>query len=295
MADDKKAEATKSRGNGDGDWRPSKLSFSMASTYQQCPRRWKYQYILGERVGTPMPALIGSFVHEVLEYLFMEDSEKRTIDTARDIATYLWPTLEENEDFIQHELSEDEALEFKHKVWKNVDGLFKMEDPTRVDVIATEQKLVVEIDGVPYGGYVDRLDSDGKGGVIVRDYKTGKPGLKRYHSKKLKQVQLYAAMVREQLGETPTRVSLVFPAHQEWVEADATQKSMKAITTELSGVWKDIHKSIKDDNFPPSVGPLCAWCDFVAECPEGIQETENRWNQGRVREDAPAVQVLGLT
>jgi putative RecB family exonuclease len=294
MADDKKAEAQKRTAEGDPDWRPSKLSYSMASTYQQCPRKWKAQYILGIRVGTPLPALLGSFVHEVLEDLYEEEPTNRTLDTAREIATSKWPELQEDEDFIKHDLSPEEALAFKHGAWKNVHGLFQMEDPQRVDVIATEQKLVVEIDGVPYGGYVDRLDDDGSGGVIVRDYKTGKPGLKKYQGKKLKQVQLYAAMVREELGYTPTRVSLVFPSHQETIEAEATDKSMQKVTTELGGVWKAIHKSIENDDFPPSVGPLCAWCDFVGECPEGTQETINRWEMGRVREDAPGVEILGL-
>lgn len=276
------------------EWRPSKLSFSMASTYETCPRKWKAEYIMGIRVGTPIPALVGSFAHEVLELLYQQDREDRTLDRAREIASGLWPVLEEDEHFIQHQLTEEEALDFKRKVWTNVDGVFRMEDPQTIDVIATEQKLVVEIDGVPFGGFVDRIDSDGEGGVIVIDYKTGKPGLKKYQPKKLKQVQLYAAMVREELGHDCSRVRLMFPSFRENIEQESNERKQKVVTDSLAGVWESINNSIEHDDFPPSVGPLCAWCDFVGECPEGQQETINRHRQGRVREDAPAVEILGL-
>ena len=278
---------------GEPGWTPSKLSHSMAGTYQQCPRRWKNEYVLGIRVGSSLPALVGSFAHEVLEYLYKEDPDDRTIDTSRDIAKYLWPTLEEDDHFIQHQLTDDQVREFKHKVWVNVAGLFQMEDPSRIDVVATEQELHIEIDGVPYKGFVDRLDY-AENGVRVVDYKTGKPGADRYWPKKLEQVQLYAAMVREQLGHEPVRVSLLFPSHNTEVGDESTAKKRSRVTNKLKGVWEDIHKSIENDDFPPSVGPLCAWCDFVAECPEGQQEVHALWNSDRVRLDAPAVQVLGL-
>jgi len=74
---------TKGPKRGEPGWTPSKLSSSMASLYMQCPRKWKWQYIEGIRTGTTMAMLVGTFAHEVLEYLYQEDGEDRTVETAR--------------------------------------------------------------------------------------------------------------------------------------------------------------------------------------------------------------------
>ena len=281
--------------DSDEKWTPSRLSSSSASLYMQCPRQWKYNNVEWLRVGTTMAMLVGTFAHEVLEYLYQEQKQDRTIEAARKIAKDRWPEMEAEEDFIELQLTEDEVKEFKHRVWNNVGGVFLMEDPTKIDVVATEQKLVVEVDGVPYVGFVDRLDKEGDG-VSVVDYKTGKPGQERFWPKKLEQVQLYAALVREQLDHTPTRVSLMFPSHQQSIDDNTDRRKQNKITRKLKGVWEDIHDSIENDKFPPSVGPLCAWCDFVGDCPEGTQEVHAAWSQGwlQKKENVPAEAILGL-
>jgi len=212
-------------------WKPTRLSFSMATTYQQCPRKWKYQYILGERVGSTMSTMIGSYAHKVLEYLYKEEASDRTLDTAREIATYFWPGQESDPDFVAHELTEDQIKEFKHTVWRNIDGLFRMENPQSVEVVATEQEFNVKIKGTPFRGFVDRIDAlnEERTDIRIVDYKTGKPGDKRYWSKKLKQVRLYAAMVQEELKLTPKRISLLFPAHEVAIEEDANKRSGLAL------------------------------------------------------------------
>ena len=75
------------------------LSPSSASTFRQCPRRWKHRYI--DRMPDPkgIPALIGTFVHRVLEDLLAHEASERTIDTARGLARTLWSEVADDDDY----------------------------------------------------------------------------------------------------------------------------------------------------------------------------------------------------
>jgi putative RecB family exonuclease len=277
-----------------GPWRPTRLSHSSISTYMSCPKKWYFSYVeKREREQTPA-TLVGGLVHQILEQIYQLPAEERTLDLAKYLSKELWPSLEEDEYFAKHGMTEDQRLEYKHLVWDNVAGIFEMEDPSQVEVYAVEQELYVHFGDLPIIGFVDRMDVKGDTVDIV-DYKSGSPGAERYRPKKLKQVQLYAAMAREQLGLKPGRVRLLFPAHNESIEADATDKSMTKIVKEVTGVWSDIKSSIDKDEYPASVGPLCAWCDFVNECPKGEEEVRMRHKGGNVRLDSPGVRILGLT
>lgn len=277
----------------DETWRPEKLSHSMASLYEQCPRKWHWQYVKGIRVGSGIAALVGNFAHTILEYLYQEDPDGRTIDKAKEIAREHWPEMESNEHFIRHELTEEEVMQFKRDSFRNIHGLMQMEDPKSIEVIATEQKLDVVIDGVRFGGLVDRIDQE-DGVVRIVDYKTGKPGAKRYHADKARQLLLYAAMVRESLDLKPGRISLLFPSYLEEIERKATPSALSRTVNKYAKTWGNIQDSFKNDVWPPEPGPLCGWCDFVAECPEGAQKVKELVLDYDKIPHAPAIEILGI-
>ena len=157
-------------------FRPRHLSPSSASTFRQCPRRWRLRYI--ENLPDPKgeAAVLGTFVHQVLEDLLGLEATERSIDTARDLARKLWDETLTDEDFVGLCLSETEIKSFMWRAWRLIEKYFSLEDPSEVEVIRAEQKLSAEIGGVPFYGIVD-LTEQVSSGVRVVDYKTGKaPG-----------------------------------------------------------------------------------------------------------------------
>ena len=65
---------------------PEYLSPSSIGLFRDCPQKFKLSYI--DKIKEP-PAwhlYLGSFVHEVLEYLYKEDAENRTHETLKSIA-----------------------------------------------------------------------------------------------------------------------------------------------------------------------------------------------------------------
>ena len=264
---------------------PERLSPSGADTYRQCPRRWELRYI--HRLPDPPgeAALAGTFAHRVLERLLQEPSEARTIERAKVIAREVWPETESDSDFAALELDDEGSRQFRWKGWTAVEGLWKLEDPTLVDVAATEQDIKTELAGVPFRGIVDRLDAE-RDGVVVSDYKSGRAPSPRFTAARLTQVLLYAAAVAAATGSAPVRARLLYLG-QKVVQVDVTDEKLDAATGELKETWDALRADCETGAFEPSPGPLCGWCPYADRCPEGEAEIRRRREQGVLNESAP--------
>lgn len=270
--------------------RPRHLSPSSASLFEQCPRRWRLRYI--DRIPEPAgePAVIGTFAHRVLELLLAEAPEHRTTERAKRIAREVWPETEAHPDFRALRLDAAGARRLRWAAWIAIEGLWHLEDPATVRVRSTERRVTATIGGVPFLGVVDRLD-EAHDGLVVTDYKSGRAPSTRYRDAKLAQVLLYAAAIAEADGEAPRRARLVYLGST-IVEADATPDRVDEAVGALRATWDELTVAAETDEFAPRPGPLCGWCPHVATCAEGTAEVRRRWDQGRMRQDAPAVAVL---
>lgn len=253
---------------------PPRLSPSGAGTFEQCPRRWRMRYV--DRLPDPPgeAALAGSFAHRVLELFMQRSPEERTVEAAKVIAREEWADVEADPDFQALGFDADGAKQFRWKSWLAIEGLWALEDPTTVEVRATEQDLEVDLGGVPFRGIVDRLDEEGDG-LIVTDYKSGKAPSPRYRRGRLDQVLLYAAAVQADTGEMPVRARLLYLG-QRPVGIDVNQSEIDGVVEKLSGTWSAINTACADDEFEPRTGPLCGWCPYVDRCPEGTKEVAKR-------------------
>jgi len=269
---------------------PSYLSPSSASMFQQCPRKWKHRYV--DRLPDPPgePALAGTFAHRVLELLLQEPPERRTKDRAKELARTVWPEIEGDADFLALRLPDDAGRAFRWRSWQAIEGLWHVEDPSQVVVEATEQDVRVEIGEVPFRGIIDRVDVEA-GGLIIVDYKSGAAPRPRFADARLHQVLLYAAALANLSGIRPAKARLLYLS-QRIIEVDVTDDNLAEVTATLQETWRALGQSCADNAFEAQTGPLCAWCPFVAHCPEGQVEVEQRHLAGRVRSDAPALSVI---
>lgn len=269
---------------------PRHLSPSSANLFDQCPRRWRLRYI--DRIAEPVgeEAVVGTFAHRVLELLLAEPPARRTQERAKTIAREVWAETASTTDFRSLDLDEAASRAFRWKGWHAVAGLWTLEDPSTVDVAATERQVRADIGGVPFLGIVDRIDRCADG-LVVTDYKSGRAPSRRYEHAKLAQVLLYAAAVAAADGEAPVRARLMYLGATV-IEADATDPVVSEAVAALRATWDQLTEAAAADQFDPSPGPLCAWCPHVASCPEGLAEVRRRYDQGRVRLDAPAVGLV---
>lgn len=253
---------------------PPRLSPSGAGTFEQCPRRWRFRYV--ERLPDPPgeAALVGSFAHRVLELLMQKPAAERTPAAAKLIARDGWADVESDNDYQALGHDAERSRHFRWKAWQAIEGLWTLEDPTTVDVRATEQDVKAVLGGVPFRGIVDRLEDEGDG-LVVTDYKSGKAPGPRYRRGRLDQVLLYAAAVKEATGEMPVRARLLYLG-QHPVGIDVTQPELDGVIEKLSGTWTAINTACETDEFEPRTGPLCGWCPYADRCPEGTAEVAKR-------------------
>ncbi len=270
---------------------PPYLSPSSASTFRSCARRWKFRYV--DRLPDPAgeAAIAGTFAHRVLELLMERPSTERTTDTARVIAREIWPETAESPDFQALELDETEQRRFRWLSWTAIEGLWRLENPETVVVVANEQKIDTELGGVPFRGIVDRLERTEGTGLVVGDYKSGRAPSRRFADARLEQVLLYAAAVEASTGERPAAAKLLYLG-QCIISTEVTPELLDSAVGALQETWTTLNAAFTDEVYEPSPGPLCGWCPYAGECPEGLNELASRQSSGRIRSSAPSLRFL---
>lgn len=204
---------------------------------------------------------------------------ERTMDRTKMLARELWPTMDTVAGFADLGLDADGERAFRWRAWHAIAGLWDLEDPETVTVDATEQRIEVEVGGVPFLGIVDRLDRD-DAGLVVTDYKSGNAPKPRWRADKLHQVLLYAAAVEAKTGEMPTRAQLLFLG-QTIVDTPVTRELLDAAVGELADTWAAMRAAAESGVFEARRQPLCGWCPFLEHCEAGRSEVAERVAAGR--------------
>lgn len=269
---------------------PRHVSPSSASTFGQCRRRWRFRYIERQPEPAGPAALVGTFAHRVLELLCGLPPARRSVEQAKALAREIWDDFIADPDYQSLGLSEEDGRQFRWKSWLAIAGLWQLEDPAQIEVVSTEQRVKVNLGQVPFVGVIDRVDRI-SGALVVSDYKSGTAPRPRWQSDKVLQVMLYAAALEATTGEQPERARLMYLG-QKIIEEPVTDVRIEAATEELASTWTRMGHACQNDDFPADTGPLCGWCPFVEQCPEGRAEIEKRAAEGRLAAHAPAAALL---
>lgn len=226
----------------------------------------------------------------MLEHLLQKPEGERSQDAAKKLARDHWPEIEHDKDYVALGLTDSQAKTFRWKAWEAIAGLWTLENPDETEVHATEHEVQVDIGGVPFRGIIDRVDIV-KESLVISDYKSGKAPDDRYRHRPLKQVLLYAAAVEASFGQRPLGARLLYLG-QRTLGVRVTQQNLSDAVDELATTWSSLTNDCESNEFATSTGPLCAWCPFLAECPDGQQEVVSRNEAGSVRADAPGLAVI---
>lgn len=212
---------------------------------------------------------MGRFVHYILEQIFKLDPHERHADKTQlfledAIANIL--TDDVRNDIGLTEITSASFVREGDSIAKNY---FEMEDATSRSVVGIEQRLNVEIDGVPLVGILDRLDREADNSLTIVDYKTGRAPNPNYLSSVFANTELYAAMCAEALNETPERIRLFYVGAHEIVERAVTPVVIQARRRAAATAWQSINEYYEAGNFPakPSTN-TCRFCAYKTQCRE---------------------------
>jgi putative RecB family exonuclease len=253
------------------------LSPSRVSAFCDCALAYRFAN-LDRLPEPPSPAATkGTLVHAALEDLFALPAEARTAEAAAACldAALLRPDVAEELDAI------DDTDELVAGARAALDGYLAMEDPTTVHAVGLELRLRAEIGGVQVTGIIDRLDLLPDGGLVVVDYKSGRPPSERFEQGKLLGVDTYALLCERVLGVRPVAVRLLYVAHAVSITCVPSDRSSRFIEQKVGAVWQTIQRANARDAFGPKPGKLCDWCAFKPYCPAwgGDPEEARRYGE----------------
>ncbi|MFP4286883.1 MAG: PD-(D/E)XK nuclease family protein [Candidatus Izemoplasmataceae bacterium] len=160
---------------------PLKLSYTKLNTYFKCKFRYLIEYLLQlKEISDTLTLDIGTFFHAVLEkYIHEEQLTETMLDETLEVVLH---TL--NRDY---HAKEQFFLRNSYKTLKKVFEAIK-DQHTRTSYQLYKQELKLNTiyeasKPVEFNGVIDKLLlSDDQQGVVIIDYKTGKPTLNLSHS-----------------------------------------------------------------------------------------------------------------
>ena len=270
-----------SGGAGDG----LTLSATQLDTYDDCPLRYAYRYVLRVRDEGGVRADLGTLVHEVLARFLdpaMAGARPRTHQTLMAMAEEMW----------RHDIARyrPQVAEARRDFFAMLDTWWHVEGQSELapDVLHVERTFDIEVGDVRTGvhrlrGSIDRIDrverADGSHGLRIVDYKTGKKEPRPGETDDNIQLAVYhLAATRDPLlaDHGPvTELRLLFLRTMHAFDQQVTAGHAEATERRIL----DVAGRIRAEEFEPSVDATCRWCSFQRLCPiqpEG-REVESSW------------------
>ncbi len=248
-------------------------SHSKLSAFEQCPLKFKYKYIdkLPPDIEKTIEALLGTCVHNTLEWIYNKSLNNEKIPSIEETIKY-YSEEWESED------SENIEIVKKDKTKKDYFNLginfilnyYKKHYPFKDGTIECEKKVILEIDkenNHKIQGYIDRLVYNQETEEYeIHDYKTANSLPTKEKIETDRQLALYSIAIKEILN-TEKNVSLIwhYLAHNKKIVSKRTFEELEKLKKDT---LKLIHKIETTNHFPAKTSILCEWCEYKNTCPE---------------------------
>lgn len=296
-------------------------------TWLDCPRRYRMTYL--DRPPPPKGPpwahnSLGASVHNALAGWWRLPRAQRTVTAAGDLLERGWLT----DGFADDAQSAAHRRRCRAMVETYVAGL----DPAR-EPLGVERTVATRTDLIAVSGRIDRLDDrpaspldhgqgaaagqaeqdadgnadgdadrDGRGGLVVVDYKTGRYPLTVDDARASLPLALYALAAERVMRRPCRRVELHHLPTGRVLAWEHTAESLvrqldraQDIAAECASA-DELYRSAGDGQadrqldtvFRPNPGPSCGWCDFRAHCPEGNAAAVSRRPWDGLDADVPS-------
>ena len=240
-----------------------RLSASKIKTYRDCPLKFKFSYVIQAPTKARSYFELGTAVHAVVEHLtkLQMDGTKPTEELAFEILSKEW-----NASSFQSETQENQA---KEKAKTMIKTYLKWISENKNSPVAVEQPFRIEIGGVPFTGFIDRVEKTPNEKFAVVDFKTGGVYENSKSIKEDPQMNIYALGVEKQYGEFPVNASLFYLKHDKIVDNPIEEPQVKSVKEEIGNTVK----SILNEDFEATPGyQVCRNCEYWSICDQ--KETE---------------------
>ena len=233
------------------------VSYSQLETFDQCPLKYKYRYVLQIPTLPSHSLSFGQVMHRTLRDFHREDLFNDTsLERLLEIYEGHFKELSEGYESTRHkQMRFEDGRKLLEKY--HVEGRNKLGEP-----VFLEKKFTLNINGTKLVGSIDRMDKLENGTYEIIDYKTGSD-VKAEYVKHDDQLTIYALATRDVLGVTPRSLALYFLESGTKANTTRTDKELDKKREQIA----ETIEQIKTSDFPPQPSLLCHYCEFKDICP----------------------------
>jgi len=253
--------------NKEGFEPPAHLSPSSLSTFEQCPLKFKYSKIDLIPDASGKEAMLGNFVHDVLEVLYSLPQNERTVQNARIIATDCWANKGWGEKITNLVKNANEIKKIRWQAWFCIENLWLVEDPTLITPAGIEHELNASLQGVIIKGFIDRYTKSENNSLIISDYKTGKTPNKNWLSSKFEQLRIYAALMNITQELPVSSLELIYLKDGVKFTEDINQEMLNNTIDRIFRIKSEVDKRCQTGIFEAKKSKLCDYCSYKSICP----------------------------
>lgn len=251
-------------------------SHSRIETYNNCPLKYKFQYVDGiKRYTESIEAFLGNRCHDALEKLYKDKLRGKENSLEELLGFYKKVWDKQWHDDIKFTRKEYSAEHYHEVGLKAIQDYYKRYHPFNDGkTLGLEKNISVNLSSgnsksYQLCGYIDRLVGINDGEYEIHDYKTAGSLPHQENLDKDKQLALYQIGV-EQLWPDCKKVHLVwhYLIFDKEIRSYRTVEDLKILKEEISSKIATIEKATEKGDFRPIESALCDWCDYQDLCPK---------------------------
>jgi DNA helicase II / ATP-dependent DNA helicase PcrA len=244
------------------------FSYSQLDTYELCPRKYEYAYVLRVPQRPNSALSFGTTIHNTLKdlYTLLKTSKEGIEGIVNE------PTMEEllesyNKNWVRAGYDNS-----KHESMKKVQGekilkkYYEKIYSNKEQPLNLEESFVMHLGESTFAGKIDRIDfvkeESGVKQVCIVDYKTGKVKSEADIKKDL-QLPLYAIFVEEKLGYKVIGAQYIFVEEGVKIDVDISTKRREKAKERMIDIIDEIKK--RDFHAEPDMFK-CSMCDYRSVC-----------------------------
>jgi DNA helicase-2/ATP-dependent DNA helicase PcrA len=238
-----------------------RLSASSIEDYEACPLKFKFGHLLKIPTGPQAALTFGHIMHRsVRRYFELRAKGEASFDAVRDFYETSWRSTG-FEDEYQEQTYKQTGLE-------QLRAFVEKQALTEILPLSMETSFSLNLGEVLLEGRIDQISpmapraGEKEDVVELIDYKTGKPRSQKDADGSL-QLSVYALAAQEELKLKPRRLTFYCLSNNQTVHTARTDSDLKALKTRILIVADQI----RGNQFPPTPGFICRFCDYRPICP----------------------------